>query len=115
MYQNEIPDLPRLADERYENIFKIYQDDDDRYYYNLLETINFPENLPDGYFTSYVVRPGDTFPFISYKLYKTINVWWVICLVNQINNPTLPLEAGTVLKVPALNIIREIIREINTQ
>jgi LysM repeat protein len=115
MYQNEIPDLPRLPDERYENIFQVFQDEDDRYYYNLLETINFPENLPPGFFSTYNVQPGDTYPFISYKLYKTIHMWWVICLVNKINNPTSPLTAGTPLKVPTLNIVREIIRQINIQ
>jgi LysM repeat protein len=115
MYQNEIKDLPSLPDERYENIFQVFQDENNRYFYNLLETINFPENLPDGFFTTYVVQPGDTYPYISYKLFKTINVWWAICLVNEITNPTLPLEPGTVLKVPTLNTIREIIRQINLQ
>lgn len=113
MYQNEITELPRLTDERYENVFKVHQDEDNRYYYNLLESVNFPDNLPPGFFTRYVVEPGDTFPLISYKLYKTINVWWVICLVNKISNPTLPLTTGTVFKVPSLNTIREIIRQIN--
>lgn len=115
MYQNEISDLPQLADEKYENIFKIYQDEDSRYYYNLLETISFPENLPDGYFTTYIIQPGDTYPFISYKLFKTTGVWWVITLANQILDPTQPLEVGTALKIPTLSIIREIIKQINTQ
>jgi LysM repeat protein len=114
MYQNEISELPKLAEERYENIFNVYQDENDRYYYNLLETINFPQNLPDAFFTTYTVLPGDTFPYISYKLYKTIHVWWVITLANNITNPILPLEIGTILKIPSLNVIREIIRQINT-
>lgn len=114
MYQNEIPDLPKLKDERYENIFQVFQDEDDRYYYNLLETINFPENLPAGFFTTYTVVPGDTLPYISYKLYKTIHVWWVVCLVNNITNPTITLTPSTVLKVPTINIVREIIRQINS-
>lgn len=114
MYQNEIPELPKLKDERYENIFQVHQDEDDKYYYNLLETINFPNNLPSGYFSTYTVAPGDTLPYISYKLFKTIHVWWVICLVNNITNPTITLTPGTTLKVPIINVIQEIIRQINT-
>lgn len=113
MYQNEITELPKLTEERYENIFNIHQDEDDRYYYNLLETVNFPENLPEAFFNSYTVQPGDTFPYISYKLFSTIHVWWVIALANQIINPIKPLESGTILKIPTINIIREIIRQIN--
>jgi len=114
MYQNSIKELPRLQQDRYENIFQIYQDKDDKYYYNLLETIVFPENLPDGIFGEYNVTPGDTLPFISHKLFGTINLWWVVALVNKINNPTETLEPGTLLKVPSVDIIREILVQINT-
>jgi LysM repeat protein len=114
MYQNQISELARLTEEKYENIFNVYQDEDDRYYYNLLETINFPDNLPDAFFTTYTVQPGDTLPFISYKIFSSINVWWVIALANQINNPVLPLETGSQLKIPNMNIIREIISQINS-
>jgi nucleoid-associated protein YgaU len=115
MYQNEISELPKLKDERYENIFKVFQDKDNSYFYNLLETINFPDNLPDGIFETYTVQPGDTLPFISYKIFKTINVWWIICLANNIQNPVKLLEPGTYLKIPNINIIRLIIRQIVTQ
>jgi nucleoid-associated protein YgaU len=113
MYQNEISELPRLKDERYENIFQVHQDEDDKYYYNLLETINFPDNLPGGYFSSYTVAPGDTLPYISFKLFKTIHVWWIICLANKINNPMAQLSPGTTLKVPSMGVIQEIVRQIN--
>jgi len=115
MYQNEIPELPKLAEDGYENIFNVYQDENDKYYYNLLETINFPKNLPNGFFTQYTIQPGDTYPLISYKIFGTINVWWIITLANQITDPTLPLQTGDVLRVPKLNIVREIIRQINSQ
>lgn len=113
MYQNEITDLPKLLQENYENIFQIFQDKDDHYFYNLLETIHFPENLPSGYFDTYNIRPGDTLPFISYKLYKTTNLWWAICLANNIINPTEQLETATTLKIPKVSILREIIKQIN--
>ena len=113
MYQNQISELERLTEEKYENIFNVYLDEDNRYYYNLLETINFPENLPDAFFTQYDVQPGDTLPLVSYKMFGTINIWWVIALANNINNPVEGLKTGTPIKIPNLNIIREIIKQIN--
>ncbi len=115
MYQNDIEELPSLKDERYENIFKVFQDKDNRYFYNLLETISFPDKLPDGVFDLYTIQPNDTLPFISYKIFKSIHIWWVICLANNIQNPVLPLEPGSTLKIPNINIIRLIIRQIATE
>lgn len=114
MFQNEIEDLPRLTQDRYENIFNVYLDENSKYYYNLLQNIVLPDNLPDGLFTDYIVKPQDTLPFISYKVFGTINMWWVLCLVNKINNPTIKLEPGTTLKVLNNNTIRLLLQEINS-
>lgn len=114
MYQNSIPQLPRLSPEKYENIFNVYVDNDSRYYYNLLQAVNFPTNLPNGVFKIYTVSPGDTLPYISYKLFSTIHLWWIICLTNNIDNPTVNLEPGTTLKILNDSIIKLIVKEINS-
>jgi LysM repeat protein len=113
MKQNNIQDLPLLTQDRYENIFNVYQDENNNYYYNLLNTIVLPPNLPDSLFTSYITKPGDTLPFISYKNYDTINLWWAICIANNITNPIDPLDSGIVLRLPGVPILREIINQIN--
>jgi hypothetical protein len=115
MYQNLIDELPKLEQERYENILDVYKDKDDYYFYNLIQQITLPSNLPELFFDSYTVAPNDTFPFISYKVFKTINLWWLICLANNIQNPTVQLEPGILLKIPKLSIIREILKQINSQ
>lgn len=114
MYQNNISTLQRLARERYENIFKIHTDEDGHYFYNLLQNIIFPDNLPTGFFNYYDVAPGDTLPFISYKTYKSIHLWWTICLVNGIDNPTIKLEPGTKLKILKDDTVKLLIRELNS-
>lgn len=38
---------------------------------------------------------------VSYKCYGTVDFWWVILLVNEIDNPFLDIEAGTVLTIPS--------------
>jgi nucleoid-associated protein YgaU len=112
MYQNAIPDLPNLSEEKYENIFSVVLDENNRYFYNLLQAVTLPDNLPSGFFNEYIIVPNDTLPYISYKVYKTINLWWVICIANNINDPTKPFEVGTKLKIPNNTIVRLIVQQI---
>lgn len=114
MYQNNIAELPRLKNENLENIFNVYQDDNDFYYYNLLQSIHFPQNLPDSYFVQYNVTYGDTWPYVSYKVYNNTKLWWVITLANNIINPTEPLVPGTILKIPNIDVVSEILTQIAT-
>ena len=43
-----------------------------------------------------IMRPD----LISYKNYGTVDFWWIICLVNGIENPLDDLEEGQILKIP---------------
>jgi LysM repeat protein len=113
MHQNNILNLPSLTQDRYENIFNVYTDNDGHYYYNLLQSISIPQNLPDSFFTQYITQPGDTLPYISYKIFNTINLWWLICAVNNITNPIDPIESGKELKIPSTAIAREVLKQIN--
>lgn len=38
---------------------------------------------------------------ISYKCYGTVNFWWIIMSVNNIENPLIDLEEGQLLKIPS--------------
>lgn len=115
MNQNNIEDLPRLGNDSYANIFNIYSDDDNRYYYNILQTVNIPSNLPANYYYDYNVVYGDTWPFISHKAYQTPNLWWVITKVNNVSNPLEPLQPGTQLKILKSRFVTLILNEIATQ
>lgn len=114
VYQNEIDELPRLRDENMENIFHVHQNEESQYFYNLLQTIQFPLNLPDSYFSTYNVTYGDTWPYISFKVYNNIRLWWVIVLANNIINPTKIPEPGTTLKIPTYSVVAEILTQIVT-
>lgn len=112
MKQNQISELPKLDGENFENIFNVYQDENGMYYYNLLQTVVFPQNLPLNLFTSYVIKYGDSWPFISYKSYNTPNLWWIILLANNIQNPLEPLVNGTILKIPKNVLVKEVLAQI---
>jgi len=50
-FQNSVDDLPRLLPTRYENIFKLYKTEYNQYYYNILNTVQFPDDLnPSVYY-----------------------------------------------------------------
>jgi nucleoid-associated protein YgaU len=114
MYQNDIDSLPKLDLENFENILSVYQDNDNYYYYNLLETIFFPDNLPASYFNEYTVKYEDTWPLISFKAYSTIKLWWVIAYANNVINPINFLQIGKKIKIPKTFVVTEILTDLNT-
>jgi LysM repeat protein len=112
MDQNQITDLPLLNQENYENIFNVYKDENNRYYYNLLQSVVIPSNLPESFFTKYTVVYGDTLPYVSYKTLGDIHLWWVIANINKIIDPTKQLMPNDVLKIPTPSVLRSILNQI---
>ena len=115
MKQNQIEDLPKINSENYENIFNVYKDENGMYFYNLLQSITFPTDLPLNLFESYNIKYGDTWPFISYKTIDNTNLWWIILVVNNIMNPVILPKAGTTIKIPKPSVVKEILLQIRTQ
>jgi len=115
MYQNDLTDLPNLRNENYENIFQVYEDKDQQYFYNILQSVALPTDLPEGYFQYYHIKYGDTWPFISYKVYRTPNLWWLILPFNNILDPTTLPDNGTLLKILKTQFVRTVLDQISTQ
>jgi hypothetical protein len=112
MKQNQIKELTNLDFENMENIFDVYRDQDGMYFYNLLQTIIFPTDLPLNLFISYTIKYGDTWPFISHKTLNSPNLWWIILLANNIQDPTKPLVNGDIIKIPIMSVVKEVLAQI---
>ena len=112
MKQNQIKDLSNLGAENLENIFNVYKDQDGMYFYNLLQTIVFPQNLPLNLFTAYSITYGDTWPFISHKTLNSPNLWWIILLANGIQDPTKIPDNGTIIKIPIMSVVKEVLSQM---
>lgn len=113
-YQNDIDQLSKLSNGRYEKIFKMYQLKTGQYYYNIQKAINFPEDIDItqiGYITVKQKQPWTT---ISYNVYGTTELWWVICLINKIDNPLLAPDTGAVLKILNPAYLKNVLNEINS-
>jgi nucleoid-associated protein YgaU len=115
MKQNSIEDLKNLKTENYENIFNVYTDENNRYFYNLLQSVSLPQNLPAGYYSTYNIQYGDTWPLISYKNYKTPNLWWIILAANNINNPTALPVPGSQISILNNKVAQIILNQTSTQ
>jgi hypothetical protein len=102
-----------ITPNNYENIFNVYNDENDFYYFNLLRKVDFPEDLDPDIFDYYKAEPDDFYATIAYKFYKDIKLFWVICASNQIDDPTTAPEPGTVLKIIKPIYLRDILTKIN--
>ena len=81
------------------NIIDVGNGDEYDHLYNTLS--RFTMNYPAMYYRvegEDVMRPD----LISYKAYKTVRYWWLICFVNQIQDPLVDIEPGKLLTIPSI-------------
>ncbi len=115
MKQNDITSLPTVSYYRYENFFNVYKDDNGFYFYNLLCSINlFPAPNSDVE-DEYVIKFNDTWASISYKYYNTMDLWWLVCAYNKIQNPVIRPSNGTVIKLLKTNYVAAVVTSLNEQ
>jgi hypothetical protein len=84
------------------NMFNIYTDNKlgslyKTYNLNRSITIKGLGNIPATQITTYTVRAGDTLNLISYNLYGTIELWWLLAKINNIQDAAINLQPGWVL------------------
>lgn len=112
-YQNSISNLPNLGPYRYENILKVYQNSDNQYFYNLIQSLFLPEKLDPRALFYTTIQQQQPWTTISYNAYKTIELWWLILLTNNLYNPFELPAAGSVIKLIKPQYIPGILKDIN--
>lgn len=112
-YQDDIQELRDLETYDFENIFKMcYDVKNQAYFYNILKTVNIPDNINNSLYTTMTIPAETSLTSLSYMVYGTIKLWWLICLVNNIHNPVKLFPGGTVIKVITPNNVPYIINTI---
>lgn len=66
----------------FDNFFHIYQDKDSNYFYNLNSTMYF--EIPEERLKTHVCQHDEHWPTISYELYGTVRLAWVLMKINNI-------------------------------
>lgn len=90
-------------DEYYENIFNMYKDANENgdmyYFYNIGRKVTLPKDIDDNVFDYY--RVPDLLPLttISYKIYGSMHLWWLVLLCNDIQNSFKLFNPGSVIKI----------------
>jgi len=84
---------------KFMNIFRSYIVNED-----ILSDISF--------FETYEVSNGEYWDNVSYNLYNTPYLWWVIALLNNISNPFEELEDGDLLNVLRDDYVYQLITDL---
>jgi hypothetical protein len=108
--------LTNLSIFRFENFFNVYYDEENRInFYNILKNITvFPAN-DNTIDDEYIFKENDTWPYISYKFYNTLDLWWIICEYNKIYNPLEQPENGTKLRILKPEYVYRVLQELKFQ
>lgn len=82
--QNEIAELVDLNRNLYENIFNVNLiEGSNTYFYNILNKVIFPEDISDEFIDEVTLMSDKPWTMLSFQLYGTIDLWWVVYLLNK--------------------------------
>ena len=114
-YQNKIDILPDLELYRYENIFKIYtKGDNNNFYYNILKKIKIPDDIYENIFDFVHFPEAMPLTTLSYRIYGTTYLWWLIMVVNNISNPMV-IESGRKIRIVKKAFLKVLLNSIKQQ
>jgi len=114
-YQNDINVLPDLELYRYENIFKVHERGENNFFfYNILSKIVLPEDINEGVFD--YVKYSSALPLttLSYRIYGTTYLWWLIMIVNNIKNPG-KIGSGVKIRFIKKSFLKVVLQSIKDQ
>lgn len=117
-FQSNILSLPTLEQERYENIFKVYEIEKSPsnfyYFYNILKKIEIPATLNRDIVSKLDINVKLPWTTLSYKLYGTQYLWWLLFLLNKPKN-IFYAEAGNEIEYVKADYISQVVDSIRAQ
>ena len=109
--KNSDMDYIKITD--FENILSIYIDKKNNYFFNLNSTVYI--NISDDQILTYVCDFELQWPLISYKIYGTTRLAWLLMKINNVNIKdvfkTVPI--GTKVKYINQERVSDLISDIN--
>lgn len=100
-YYKETEVLSKSYIDRYRNCLILTDIDSGETFLSTREIVDIPVNANDKYHT---VESHETtrLDLIAAKYYRNPLMWWIIAQANNIYDPFEEIEAGTLLRIPAL-------------
>jgi hypothetical protein len=110
-------DIPELKSSmyKYENYFNVYEQEDGKRFFNILRNLSIFPATNSQVEEEYIVRSQDTWYSIAYHYYGSVNLWWIVCLYNQVINPLAPLNPDTNLKLLKTEYVGLVLSELQKQ
>jgi len=117
MKYNDLKLNKKMSSNNLANLFNVYSSERSPANYkifNINRTFNIIglDNISPKYFTTYLVKEGDTWSLISYKNYSTIELWWLVCKMNNIYDSTKNPEPGKTLKILAKSYLSSVLQAL---
>lgn len=112
--QNEVNELTSLSTTLYQNIFNVNlleEDGNNFYFYNLLNKVVFPDNISDEAISEITPMSDKPWTMLSYELYGTIQLWWVVYLLNK-PDYIFKAQANTPYKFIKPSVISTVLEQI---
>lgn len=104
----------KVKNTSYIKLFNILKDDTD-YYLNIFRFYEINETLLNDllHFYTTEINDDDFFDLISYNTYDNSNLWWLICLTNNVINPFEEVEVGKNIKILKDFLVPYTLKEIS--
>lgn len=82
-------------------LFSILRDHDSTHFMNIWRTFSLNNYITTDvtFYDSYEVGDDMWWDNISYDIYGTPHLWWIVALMNNVVNPFEELEEGTNIKI----------------
>lgn len=106
-------EMPYLRITDFENLFNIYQDKKNNYFYNLNATLYL--DIPDDKTLTYINDYDSQWPLLSYKLYGTTRLAWLLMKINKVQSKDVfkLIKAGETIKYVPKDIMNGLIASLN--
>jgi len=115
-FLRDIPFLRDADEYSFENFMRLYLNEKNQFYFNILTTsIYFEGELDPSTYYNVTVTKKVPWTTISYNEYRNMNLWWLIMAVNNIRNPVEYPAPGSVLKILYPEYVRVVIDNITSK
>lgn len=71
-----------------------------------------PDDLDATLYELYTIDRDIPLPVLSYNLYGTTTLWWLILCTNKIMNPVKSLPAGHTIKIIKKDRVKDVLNEL---
>lgn len=120
MKNNDYEDVNTIQLTDLANIFNVYEDGNLGNFqlsYSINRTFNIIglDNINRKYYDNYIIKELDTWLSISYQIYNTTRLWWLVCKMNNVTDPTQSPVVGDQIKLLKKTYIDNILETIENE